>query len=155
MFELSEYLPTAHLVHEAPPPSRPLSVIDPAGQALQLISLPEPSAPLYLPASQRVQAATFEAVEYLPTAHIVHAVAPLATPVLVIEPAAQSAHNESVESTENLPAAQSVQLVAPGAVPVFVIEPAWQSKQYDCEVELESFPLGHSSHLALFKPLWE
>ena len=45
------------------------------------------------PALQSMQAATFEAVEYLPAAHAVQVDAPGLVPVLVIDPAAQSEQN--------------------------------------------------------------
>ena len=67
--------------------------------------------------------ATFDAVEYLPTAHAVHVVAPVLVPASVIEPAAQPVHVESVDFVEYLPSAHFVHLIAPALVPVLVIEP--------------------------------
>ena len=76
-----------------------------------------------------MQAATFDAVEYLPTAHAVHVVAPALVPASVIEPAAQSIHVKSVDFFEYLPAAHSSHVVAPALVPVLVIEPARHALQ--------------------------
>ena len=76
-----------------------------------------------------MQEATFDAVEYLPTAHAVHVVAPVPVPASVIEPAAQPAHVESVEFVEYLPAAHSSHVVAPAPVPILVIEPARHALQ--------------------------
>ena len=70
-----------------------------------------------------MQAPTFDAVEYLPTAHAVHVVAPVLVPASVIEPAAQSVHVESVDFVEYLPASHLAHLIAPALVPVLVIEP--------------------------------
>ena len=85
-------------------------MIEPAAHLLQSAALLEPVVPMYVPASQSVQAATFDAVEYLPTAHSVHVVAPVPVPVLVIEPAAQSVHDVAMfELIEYLPAMHAVQ----------------------------------------------
>ena len=46
----------------------------------------EPSLAAYFPATQLVHEAMFEAVEYLPAAHIVQLLAPSLAPVFVIEP---------------------------------------------------------------------
>ena len=46
----------------------------------------EPSVAAYLPAGHAIQAATFDAIEYLPTAHLVQVLAPALAPVFVIEP---------------------------------------------------------------------
>ena len=89
----------------------------------------DPSLAAYFPAGHDVQAATFESIEYLPTAHGVQTLAPAPVPVLVIEPASQSAHVESVDFAEYLPAAHGVQLVAPAEEPVLVIEPAAHASQ--------------------------
>ena len=80
---------------------------------------------------QSVHAATFDAVEYLPTAHAVHVVAPALVPVLVIDPSAQSVHEATFEAVEYLPTSHEVQFVAPAVSPVSVIEPAAHSEQYD------------------------
>ena len=80
---------------------------------------------------QSVHTATFDAVEYLPTAHAVHVVAPALVPVLVIDPSAQSVHEATFEAVEYLPAAHDVHVAAPAEEPVFVIEPAAHSEQYD------------------------
>ena len=73
--------------------------------------------------------ATFDAVEYLPTAHAVHVVAPVLVPASVIEPAAQSVHDATFDAVEYLPAAHSSHVVAPALVPVLVIEPARHALQ--------------------------
>ena len=44
---------------------------------------------VYVPASQSEHAATSEAEEYFPLTHGVHAVAPVAAPVSVMDPGAQ------------------------------------------------------------------
>ena len=70
-----------------------------------------------------------EVVEYLPAAHSVHVVAPVAVPVFVIEPAAQSVHEATFELVEYLPATHGVQVFAPALVPVSAMEPAAHSEQ--------------------------
>ena len=86
-FDAVEYLPAAHAVHLTAPVLVPVSVIEPAAHVMQWLSAFDPVVPIYLPAPQSVHAATYDAVEYLPTAHAVHAVAPVLVPVSVIEPA--------------------------------------------------------------------
>ena len=76
-----------------------------------------------------MHAATFDAVEYLPTAHTVHVVAPVLVPVFVIEPASQSEHDGTFEAFEYLPASHAVQFVAPALAPVSVFEPATHTLQ--------------------------
>ena len=46
----------------------------------------EPSVAAYLPAGHAIQAATFDAIEYLPTAQAVQMLAAALAPVFVIEP---------------------------------------------------------------------
>ena len=128
-FDSLEYLPTAHLAHMLAPLLAPVFVIEPAAHCAQSLASFELVVPLYVPASQSVHAATFDAVEYLPTAHAVHVVAPVPVPASVIEPAAQSVHIESVDIFEYLPAAHSSHVVAPALVPVLVIEPARHALQ--------------------------
>ena len=70
-------------------------------------------------AAQVMQAATFDAVEYVPLAHGVHVVAPAAVLVLVIEPAGQSMQSEASSEPRvptYLPAVQAMQ-------PVDAVEP--------------------------------
>ena len=78
-----------------------------------------------------MHAATFDAIEYLPTAHAVHVVAPALVPVLVMEPAVQPIQTPTLDAVEYLPAAHAVQVVAPAEEPVFVMEPGAHSEQYD------------------------
>jgi hypothetical protein len=75
-FEAVEYLPPAHAVQVVAPVEVPVSVIEPAAHAAQSVSALEPDAATNVAAGQSVHAATFEAVEYLPPAHIVHESAP-------------------------------------------------------------------------------
>jgi hypothetical protein len=42
----------------------------------------------------------FDAVEYFPTAHAVHVVAPVPAPLSVIDPAAQAVHCATSDSVE-------------------------------------------------------
>ena len=128
-FDSLEYLPTAHLAHMLAPVLVPVFVIEPAAHCAQSLASFEPVVPLYVPASQSVHAATLDAVEYLPTAHGVHVIAPSRVPASVIEPAAQSMQFESVELVEYRPAAHSSHVVARAFVPVFVIEPARHALQ--------------------------
>ena len=88
-FDAVEYLPTAHAVQILAPVLVPAFVIEPAAHALQSLTSFDPVVPVYVPAAQAVHGATFDAVEYLPTAHAVHVVAPVLVPASVIEPAAQ------------------------------------------------------------------
>ena len=76
-----------------------------------------------------MHAATFDAVEYLPTAHAVHVVAPVPVPASVMEPAAQSVHDATFDAVEYLPAAHASHFVAAADKPVFVIEPARHALQ--------------------------
>ena len=55
-----------------------------------------------------MHAATFDAIEYLPTAHAVHVVAPALVPVFVMDPALQSVHEASLGSIEYVPAVHTV-----------------------------------------------
>ena len=52
----------------------------------------EPKFAATIPAVHLVHAVLFDAVEYCPDAQAVHALAPAAGPVLVIEPAPHSKH---------------------------------------------------------------
>jgi len=119
-----ENVPAAHAVHVLAPAVEPVLVIEPAGQLPQSAASFEPSFCVYLPTVQSVQAATLDEVEYLPFAHTVHAVAPAAVPLFVIEPAAQSAQDASLELVDHLPATQRLHSAAPRASPLSVIEPA-------------------------------
>ena len=128
-FDAVEYLPTAHPVQILAPVLVPVFVIEPVAHILQSLTSFEPVVPVYVPGAQSAHAATFDAVEYLPTAHAVHVVAPVLVPASVIEPAAQSVHVESVDFVEYLPAAHSSHVVAPAPVPILVIEPARHALQ--------------------------
>ena len=81
--------------------------------------------------SQSVHDATFDVVEYLPTAHAVHELPPALAPVFVIDPAPQSVHDATFDAVEYLPAPHAVHAVAPAFAPVLVIEPATHSEQND------------------------
>ena len=70
-------------------------------------------------------------IEYLPTAHSVHELAPPRDPVFVIDPASQPTHAATFDAVEYLPAIHSVHSVASAAEPVSVIEPGAHSEQYD------------------------
>ena len=76
-----------------------------------------------------MHAAILDAVEYLPTAHAVHVVAPLLLPVSVIDPAAHLMHEATSDATEYSPASHAMHEMAPGLAPVSVIEPAKHTKQ--------------------------
>ena len=89
-FDDVEYLPAAHSLHLVAPPAVPVFVIDPASHALQSAAFVDPLPATYLPAAQLVHAESVDAVEYLPAAHWLHAIAPVAEPVFVIEPASHS-----------------------------------------------------------------
>ena len=71
-----------------------------------------------------MHAGTFDLVEYVPSAHAVHALAPALVPVFVIEPAEPTVHDATFDAVEYRPGAHSVHVVAPALTPVFVIEPA-------------------------------
>ena len=66
-FDVTEYLPVLHLLHELAPAAVPVFVIDPA--------------------THPMHSSTFDAVEYIPAAQAVHIVAPADEPVSVIDPA--------------------------------------------------------------------
>ena len=68
-------------------------MIEPASHSEQLLANAEPVVSTYVPAKQPMHDVDrFGAVEYCPTAHNVHVVAPSSTPLSVIEPAAQAVH---------------------------------------------------------------
>ena len=113
-----------------------------------------------------MHAATFDAVEYLPTAHLVQMLAPALVPVFVIEPsghtaqalasfepvtstyrpAAQLVHAPTFDAVEYLPPAHAVHELAPGNDPVFVIEHAVPSI-HDATFDLvEYLPALHAVH---------
>ena len=71
-----------------------------------------------------MQAATFDAVEYFPTAQAVHVLAPVLVPVSVIDPAAHSAHESAVDAVEYLAGSHSMHELAPAPACVSVMEPA-------------------------------
>ncbi len=77
-----------------------------------------------------------DVIEYLPAAHALHAIAPAAVPVSVIDPAPHSMHELVAEVAEYLPAAHAVHVVAAALLPVSVIEPALHGEQYTPAVEL-------------------
>ena len=102
-------LPDAHAVQVLAPVPVPVSVREPAAQAMHDAVVPAPAdayeaaghAPLhaaavpwplsaYRPALQLEHAATVDAVEYFPAAHAVQLLAPVPVPVLVREPALQA-----------------------------------------------------------------
>ena len=118
-----EYLPTAHPVQILAPALVPVFVIEPAAHCAQSLTSFEPVVPVYVPGAQSVHEATFDAVEYLPTAHAVHVVPPVLVPASVIEPAAQSMHDGTSDFVEYLPSTHAVHALAPALVPVLVIEP--------------------------------
>ena len=124
-----EYLPAAHLLHAFAPAVAPAFVTEPGGHSPQSLASSEPVVPLYLPASQSMQAATFDAVEYLPAAHAVHDIAPTSVPLSVIAPGAHSSQDGSVDAVEYFPASHGVHKLAPVPSPVSVIAPATHSEQ--------------------------
>jgi hypothetical protein len=88
-----------------------------------------------MPAIQAVHSASVDAVEYLPTAQAVHALAPVSVPALVIDPAAQVVHAFALETAEYVPAAHLAHELAPVAAPVLVIDPAMHTSQNACALE--------------------
>ena len=70
-----------------------------------------------------------DAVEYLPTPHGMHVVAPPLLPVSVIDPAAHLVHEATFDAVEYSPAGHSAHELAPTAAPVPVIEPAIHTLQ--------------------------
>ena len=130
-FDAIEYLPIAHLVQMLAPVPVRMFVIEPRGQTIQSLVLFEPVTSTYRPAAQLIHAATFDAIEYLPTAHAIHVVAPVLVPASVIDPAAQSEHDATLDFVEYLPAEHALHVVAPADEPLSVIEPAAHSEQYD------------------------
>ena len=127
----------------------------------------DPSLAAYLPAGHDVHLATCDALEYLPTAHALQMLAPVAVPVFVIEPAAhcaqslasfepvvplyvpalQSVHAATFDAVEYLPTAHAVHVVAPVPAPASVIEPAAQSAHVESVDFFEYLPAAHSSHV--------
>ena len=85
--------------------------------------------PTYSPAAQSVHVATFDAVEYFPTTHVAHNVAPGPVPVSVIEPAPHGVHDATVDALEYVPAAHAIHECAPAAVPKLVRDPAKHTLQ--------------------------
>ena len=95
-----EYRPEAQAVHLLPPVREPVLVIEPKAHTTQSLAAAEPVVPTYVPAVQSVHAATLDAIEYFPTAHAVHTVAPLLVPLSVIEPAPHGVHDPMADSVE-------------------------------------------------------
>ena len=87
-------------MHKRAPANVPVSVIEPAAHGRHKSSRSAPVVERNLPALQPVQAATFDAVEYLPVAHAVHVVAPAVVPVFVMEPAAQVVQDATFDAVE-------------------------------------------------------
>ena len=123
---------TAHLLHAFAPAAAPVFVTEPAGQVSQSFASSEPVDSMYLPASQSMQAATFDAVEYLPTAQALQVVAPVLVPVSVIDPAVHTVHAATFDAVEYVPAAHAEHKLAPACAPVLVIEPATHALQWPC-----------------------
>ena len=67
-----------------------------------------------------MQDATFEAVEYFPAVHAVQVVAPVFTPVSVMDPALQSAQDD-IEALENFPAGHAIQVATGGKKDWFTV----------------------------------
>jgi hypothetical protein len=76
-------------------------VIEPASHSEQLLANAEPVVSTYVPATQPMHdVARCDAIEYFPTAHSVHVVAPVPAPLSVIEPAAQAVHCATSDAVE-------------------------------------------------------
>jgi hypothetical protein len=86
-----------------------LFVTEPASHAAHVVAAAEPVVPTYLPDVQSVHAAALDAIEYFPTAHAVHTVAPLLVPLSVIEPAPHGVHDEPPMPAEKYDNGQSWQ----------------------------------------------
>ena len=96
-----EYLPTAHVVQMLAPTLVPKFVIEPAAHSAQLLAKAEPAVSTYVPAPHSMHvAARLDAVEYFPTAHNVHVVAPVPAPLSVIDPAAQAVQISTSDAVE-------------------------------------------------------
>ena len=67
----------------------PVFVTEPAAHTTQSLASSEPVVSTYVPNAQSSQADTLDEVEYLPTAHVVHLIAPVLLPLSVTEPALQ------------------------------------------------------------------
>ena len=113
-----------------------------------------------------MQAPTFDAPEYLPTAHAVQTLAPALVPVLVSEPAGHSVQSvtsfepvaslyrlagqlmqaSTFDAVEYFPTAHAVHVVAPVLVPASVIEPAAQSVHASTFDAVEYVRAGHAVH---------
>ena len=68
-------------------------------------------------------------VEYSPTPHSAHRLAPVLEPVLVIDPASQVVHDATFDPLEYVPAVHAMHELAPASVPVLVRDPAKQTGQ--------------------------
>ena len=106
-------------------------VLEPAAQGLQSLGASEAFSSAYLPRPQAVQNESVGRIEYLPTAHAVHKVAPAAGPLFVIDPGGHLLHDAMLDAFEYVPGAQAAQETAAGLMPVLVIDPGWQLSQYD------------------------
>ena len=96
-----EYLPTAHGVQMLAPTLVPEFVIEPAAHSTHSLAKAEPVVSTYVPAPHSMHvAARLDAVEYFPTAHNVHVVAPVPAPLSVIEPAAQAVQISTFDAVE-------------------------------------------------------
>ena len=102
-----------------------------------------------------MHAAIFDAVEYMPTAHLVQMLAPVPAPVFVIEPSGHTAQLLALtEPVEYLPTAHGAHLVAPAAPPVSVVEPAWQVVHKIWPGSPANVPAAHALHSGLSIDGW-
>ena len=75
-----------------------------------------PAVDWYSPAVQSLHASTADTVEYRPTLHSLHELAPSLMPVFVIEPASHGSHDVLPVRSAYLPAPQSAQAATDDAV---------------------------------------
>ena len=87
--EDGENLPATQTVHVEAPVLAPVFVTEPAAHTTQSLASSEPVVSTYVPTAQSSQADTLDKVEYLPTAQVVHLIAPVLLPLSVTEPALQ------------------------------------------------------------------
>ena len=123
-------------MHELAPVLMPVFVIEPSPHTVQSVAFVDPLPARYFPALQSMHNESIDAVEYLPAAQDVHAVAPAATPVSVMDPALHTLHESLAEVVEYLPGAHAVHTVAAALVPLSVIDPALHEEQYTPAVKL-------------------
>jgi hypothetical protein len=162
-----EYRPAAHAMQLLPPGFTPVSVLDPAGHAVQTAVVPAP-APAYDPAGHAPKhsavvwllkpyrpalhgehEATFETVEYCPAAHAMQLLPPVLGPMSVLDPARHGVQLGDVPAPAPAydPAGHAPLHAADVPAPLSAYRPALQGEHEATFETLEYRPAAHAMQL--------